>query len=323
MSLPSKTVLITGANAGIGKELARVMARDDTVGLIYLTFRSDTKGAVTIQHLTAITGKSKFKPVIADMCDLDSVRRAVSAVSDPIDLLFMNAGGAVGPKALTLTKDGVTETFAANTLGHVVLLEGLIDAHKVTSSAVAVLVGSEAARGVGFMGFKKPVFVSSSADEFASIIDGSAFRQRPADVMLAYAQVKYIGAMWMAALARKQPNLKLITVSPGNTKGTEAANNLPWLVRFVINYIAFPIVLPLMGQVHSLGQGTMRLVNAANDPTVPSGAFYASRQGVTGPIADQASFTPDFHNTAHQDHAYEAVHRFTRRSDQSVRTSPT
>ena len=313
MSLPRKIVLITGANAGIGKELARLLALDNAVGLIYLTCRSEAKAAAAIRELAAVTGapSSKFKSVVMDLCDLDSVRRAVGALADPVDLLYMNAGGPLDASALTLTRDGVTVTFASNILGHVVLLEGLIDAHKLTGCAV--LAGAESVRGVPMLGVAAPKFVSSSVAEFASIIDSSDFRQRPVDIMMAYSQVKYIGAMYMAAMARRHPTLRFLTVSPGNTKGTDAANGLPWFLRFMIRYVANPIILPLLGQVHSLAVGTRRLIDAVSDPTIPSGSFYASKKGVSGPIADQAIFNPEFKSEASQDHAYEAIHRFIHR----------
>jgi nucleoside-diphosphate-sugar epimerase len=40
---------------------------------------------------------------------------------------------------------------------------------------------------------------------------------------LAYAQAKYFGALWMASLARQHPGIRFITMSPGNTVGTEAS----------------------------------------------------------------------------------------------------
>ena len=46
------------------------------------------------------------------------------------------------------------------------------------------------------------------------------------DFNLAFGQAKYIGALWMAYLARQHPDRRFITVSPGATTGTQAANGL-------------------------------------------------------------------------------------------------
>ena len=129
----------------------------------------------------------------------------------------MNAGGTGGPSPASLTQDGVTEVFAQNLLGHVVLLEELISAGSLTE--VAVLVGSEAARGVPKMRIPRPTFSSSSADEFASVIDGWFFAGHKFNVMLAYGQVKYLGALWMASMARRHPELRFVTMSPGKRLG--------------------------------------------------------------------------------------------------------
>jgi hypothetical protein len=82
----------------------------------------------------------------------------------------MNAG-VIGPQTFGLTTDGVTTVFATNVLGHVVLLEGLLAEGRL--GEVAVFVGSEAVRGVPKLRMKAPPFVSTSADELASVIDGS------------------------------------------------------------------------------------------------------------------------------------------------------
>ena len=86
-----------------------------------------------------------FEIVVMDVANLDSVRAGLADVSGTIDALVMNAG-VIGPQSMALTADGVTTVFATNVLGHVVLLEGLLTEDRL--GEVAVLVGSEAARGL-------------------------------------------------------------------------------------------------------------------------------------------------------------------------------
>ena len=203
-----------------------------------------------------------------------------------------------------MTADGATYIFAQNVLGHVVLLEELLAEDRL--GEVAVFAGSEAARGLPKMGFKRPSFVSNSADELATVIDGSYFADRKTDVNLAYGQVKYIGALWMAYLARQHPDRRFITVSPGNTTGTQAPNDVALPLRMFARY-----VMPHLGIAHKLDVGAKRLVDGVTDPTLSSGVFYASAAGtITGPVVDQADILPDFANPAFQDHANEAIHRF-------------
>jgi hypothetical protein len=176
---------------------------------------------------------------------------------------------------------------------------------------VAVFAGSEAARGIPKLRMKRPSFVSTSADELATVIDGSYFAGRKADPNLAFGQVKYIGALWMAYLARQYPDRRLITVSPGNTTGTQAADGLALPLRIAAKY-----VMPHLGISHKLDVGARRLVDGVTDPTLSSGVFYASAANtMTGPLVDQADIFPDLANLSFQDHANEAIHRFIRSLD--------
>ena len=91
-----------------------------------------------------------MKIVLIDVSDLDSVKAAVESLNEPIDALIMNAGGTGGKNFADKTVYGATQQFAVNVLGHVVLLEALLKAKKLTK--VALYAGSEAARGVPKMG---------------------------------------------------------------------------------------------------------------------------------------------------------------------------
>jgi len=210
---------------------------------------------------------------------------------------------------LALTKDGVTEIFASNVLGHVVLLDGLIKDDKL--GRAAVFAGSEAARGFPRLGMKRPTLATSSADEFASLCDGTYFRGRKADGTLAYGQVKYVGALWMAAAARRHPHLRLITMSPGNTRGTDVARDFPLPLRLLMTYVLLPVVAPLFGMVHDVDHGAKRLIEGLNDETLTSGSFYGSKaHTLTGPVIDQSEIFPDLANKTYQDNARDAAHRF-------------
>jgi hypothetical protein len=70
--------------------------------------------------------------------------------------------------------------------------------------------------------------VATSADELATVIDGSYFANTKPDFNLAFAQAKYIGALWTGYLSRHHPNRRFITVSPGNTTGTQAPVTCPY-----------------------------------------------------------------------------------------------
>jgi NAD(P)-dependent dehydrogenase (short-subunit alcohol dehydrogenase family) len=304
MSTPQgKTALITGANAGIGKEVARQLALRPEFARIYLACRNRDRATMARAELEAATGRRIFDIVVMDVADLGSVRTSLASINGSVDALVMNAG-VIGPQTLDLTANGVTTVFATNILGHVVLLEGLLADDRL--GEVAVLAGSEAARGVPKLRMKGPSFVSHSADELASVIDGSYFASGKADFNLAFGQAKYIGALWMAYLARQHPDRRFLTVSPGNTTGTGAPSDLPLPMRVAAKY-----VMPALGLAHKLDVGSKRLVDGATDPTLSSGVFYASPANkLKGSMIDQTDFLPGLANPSFQDNANEAIHRF-------------
>jgi NAD(P)-dependent dehydrogenase (short-subunit alcohol dehydrogenase family) len=300
-----ETVLITGANAGIGKEVARQLALRPEFGRVYLACRNAERASAAKAELEAETGRRIFDIVLMDVANRDSVRAGLAEVDGSVDALVMNAG-VIGPQTFDLTADGVTTVFATNVLGHVVLLEGLLAEDRL--GEVAVFVGSEAVRGVPKLRMKAPSFVSTSADELASVIDGSYWASHKPDFNVAFGQAKYIGALWMAYLARKHPERRFITVSPGNTTGTGAASGLPAPM-----WVAAKYVMPTLGFAHKLDVGAKRLVDAVTDPTLSSGAFYASAANkLNGPMVNQAEFVPGVGNPSFQDNANEAIHRFIR-----------
>ena len=311
--MPGNTFLITGANAGLGKDVARQLALRADVDSIYLACRDQAKAEAARSDLQRITGRPVFEILIMDTADLGSVRAALAAINRPVQAVLLNAGGTGGPTPMARTVEGATTIFASNVLGHAVLLEGLVDAGLL--SATAVLTGSEAARGVPKLRIKRPTFATRSVDEFASVIDGSFFHGRKFDAMLAYGQVKYLGALWMSALARKHPDLRLLTVSPGNTSGTEALRDMAAVPRVIMQRVVMPYVGPVFGISHPLDVGAKRLVDALVRGGLQSGVFYASAaRTLTGPLVDQSGIVADFADEATQDHAYQAIHRFLDKS---------
>ena len=303
MNTLGKTVLITGANAGIGKDVARQLALRPEMARIYLACRNRDRATAAKAELEAVTGRHIFDIILMDVADLASVRAGLTAINGSLDALVMNAG-VIGPQSMGLTADGVTNVFATNVLGNVVLLEGLLADDRL--GEVAVLAGSEAARGLPKLRMQRPSFVSTSADELATVIDGSYFAGKKADFNLAFGQAKYIGALWMAYLARQYPDRRFITVSPGATTGTQASNGVALPLRVAAKYI-----MPALGISHKLEDGAERLVDGVTDPNLSSGVFYASAANkLKGPLVDQADIFPDLANPSFQDHANEAIHRF-------------
>jgi NAD(P)-dependent dehydrogenase (short-subunit alcohol dehydrogenase family) len=304
-----KSIMITGANAGLGRECARQLASRDGVDKIYLACRNAERANEAKRSLETVTGKQIFEVVLMDVSKPVSIKQALASFSGSVDALLMNAGGTGGKNPGGKTPEGTTEIFSTNVLGHVVLLNALIESKRLNQ--VAVYVGSEAARGVPMMGMKKPELSSFSADEYASICDGSFFKSVDADNgMRMYGPVKYIAAMAMASLARRNPGLRILTMSPGGTAGTDATRGMPIFQALLLKYAVMNI-MQLLGKMHDLETGAKRLMDAIYNESFKSGHFYASKEpGVTGQVVDQGDFAPEFNNIEYQDSAYSGVSRF-------------
>jgi NAD(P)-dependent dehydrogenase (short-subunit alcohol dehydrogenase family) len=307
-----KTVMITGANSGLGKEAARQFAMIGTTEKVYLACRNMEKAKAAEKSLVESMGRSLFEIVLLDTSDMDSVRSAVQSLNHPIEGLVMNAGGMGGKNFYERTKDGVIRMVAVNLLGHVVLLEELLKQERVTE--VAIFSGSEAARGVPRIGLNPPKMERYSISEFISVCNGTFFEEET-DPTIVYQYVKLLGALYMASLARQYPDVRLLTVSPGSTTGTEIYKDLPFTLS---RKIRLKLILALQkasivgkGSFHGVEAGAKRYVDALNDDSYKTGVFYGSEQSaVTGPLTDQGLFFADLRNESYQDNAYKAIHSF-------------
>ena len=305
----NQSILITGANIGIGKEAARQLALKKETKKVIFFCRNQSKAEAAKKDLEEKTGKKMFEIIIADVSDANSVRKAVEKIKGPIDAVILNAGGMVGKTAAKVTPSGMNELAATNILGHVILVEELIKHDKLKKAVLSV--SAEAVPGVKMLGMKPVAMKTSSVDEFAAVLDGSYFGNK-FDVTQAYGYVKYAATMWMLSMARKYPDLKFVVMSPGNTKGTLAPNNLPPAMKFMLKYFMMPVVFPLIGgMVHKLEVGAKRFVDGISDERYKSGVFYASKEGkLSGEVVDQGIFYIDLKNTTYQDNADKAIHRF-------------
>lgn len=304
---PIQSVLITGANAGLGREAARQLAQQKGIDKIYLGCRNETKAKAAKAALTAETGRDIFEIITIDVSDPASVRDAVAQLSSPVDAVILNAGGTGGRTPNGLTANGVTNIFAANVLGHVVLVDELLERQLVTSTVL--YAGSEAARGIPKMGISKPELESSSVEEFVSIANGSKFGA-DGDPLDIYANIKLTAALWMGSMARQHPHIRFVTMSPGGTTGTNGMDDLPFLKKLFFKHIG-GILMPALGMMHGLETGAKRYVDGLLNQKFESGRFYASAAGSpTGPVVDQATIADDLANPAFQDNANRAVHQF-------------
>ncbi|WP_170422481.1 SDR family NAD(P)-dependent oxidoreductase [Ruegeria arenilitoris] len=302
-----QSVLITGANAGLGREAARQLALRKGISKVYLACRNPIKAEAAKSALEREAGRKIFEVVLMDVTSPASVRAAVAALSTPIDAVILNAGGTGGRNPNSLTSDGVTNIFATNVLGHVVLVDALLERQLVTSTIL--YAGSEAARGIPKMGMHRPSLSDGTVDEFKSIADGTKFGP-DGDPMQTYRYAKLTATLWMGAMARQNPHIRFVTISPGGTAGTAGFDDLPLMKRIAFKHLG-GVLMPLFGMMHSVEAGAKRYLDGLLNPDFQTGHFYASRTGYpTGPVVDQASIDASLSDITNQDNANKALRQF-------------
>lgn len=129
--LGGRTVVVTGANSGIGLTATDALARAGAH--VVLAVRDPERGraaAATVQGSTEVRR--------LDLADLSSVRAFADAWQKPLHLLVNNAGVMMLPRQRT--KDGFEMQFGTNHLGHFALTNLLLP--HITDRVVTVSSGA-------------------------------------------------------------------------------------------------------------------------------------------------------------------------------------
>ncbi len=134
-SVSGATVVITGANSGIGLAAARAMA--GAGARVVLAVRDPARGE---RAADSIEGDCEVRPL--DLADMASVRAFAAGWSGDLDLLVNNAGVMAVPEGRTA--DGFELQLGTNHLGHFALtnlLLGHVTRRVVTVSSTAHKLG--------------------------------------------------------------------------------------------------------------------------------------------------------------------------------------
>ncbi len=165
---PRRVAIVTGANTGIGKVTARVLAAAGHH--VILACRSRERAQAAIDDIRAATGSEALEFLELDLASLASVRAAAEAFLArdlPLQLLINNAGLVPGKRAVT--EDGFEMTFGVNHLGHFLFTTLLLDRLRASAPARVVTVASRAHRkcaGVDWDALTRPTSSTSGFPEY-------------------------------------------------------------------------------------------------------------------------------------------------------------
>lgn len=141
--MQGKVCLVTGANRGIGREIALGLARAGAAVMVHA--RTAEKAAAAVADLKAASGSEMIRGFHADFLVQAEVRRLaaeVMAATDRLDVLVNNAG--VFNLYRATAPDGHEATFTINHLGPFILTRSLKELLKASAPSRVVIVSSEA-----------------------------------------------------------------------------------------------------------------------------------------------------------------------------------
>ncbi|MFE0153039.1 oxidoreductase [Nonomuraea sp. NPDC059007] len=216
-SMAGRTVVVTGANSGIGRAAARVLAAKDA--RVVLAVRDLAKGRAAA---AGMTGRVEVRRL--DLADLASVRAFAEDFTEPVDVLINNAGVMIPPFSRTV--DGFELQFGTNHLGHFALTNLLLP--QVRERVVTVSSGGHRVGSIDF--------------------DDLGWERKPYRAMGAYAQSKLANLLFTSELQRRLSEAGSTVIATAAHPGASATNLLRFDGRSRVRYLVMKAAVGLLAQ---------------------------------------------------------------------------
>lgn len=251
--LDGKTVIVTGANTGIGRETALDLAGRGA--RVILACRNVPKAQEVADEILKKTGNSKVLVKELDLASLKSVRnfaRDINETEERLDILINNAGIMRCP--YWKTEDGFEMQLGVNHLAHFLLTNLLLD----------LLQRSQPSRIIN---------VSSLAHTRGKIRFDDLQSEKEYNPGQAYAQSKLANVLFTRELSKKLEDTDVIVASlhPGAVK-TELGRHLSIAKSFLASMLFAPLVWLIF---KTSWQGAQTSIHCAVSNDVESGLYYS------------------------------------------------
>lgn len=250
-----RTVLITGANSGIGFEAARALAQKGATVVLGCRNRAKAADAQAAISATSPAGASEILEM--DLADLDSVRSAAdefTAAHDRLDLLVDNAGLMAIPRQTTA--QGFEMQLGVNHLGHFALTSYLMPLLMQSGPSRVVSISSQGHRP-GRINF----------DDLNSEHRYSPWR--------AYFQSKLANLLFTSELQRRldvaDAEVMAVAAHPG-ASNTHLGHENPGGVINTVMHKGRPVIERFFTQ--SAAMGALPTLRAATDPAVVGDEYF-------------------------------------------------
>ncbi|KAA3640382.1 MAG: SDR family NAD(P)-dependent oxidoreductase [Bacteroidetes bacterium] len=283
--LIGKSILVTGANGGIGLETVKILA-DKKLSRLALACRTLEKAEWTKEQLPE-NSETRFEPYGGfDMTSPESIKNAVAKLpaNEQFDIVFLQSGGIVVAddfQFITTGNTAIERTVFQNVLGGYLTVKYLKERELLTPGARIVFAGGEGARGIPGM-IEKPVF--NSVADFQEYIQKGRGQY---NVMFAIGVSKFASALLVQKLAQEDSDNTYVWFSPGLTGGTNGLDTMPNPKRFIMKHIGFPM-LQLFGVAQSPKQAALKYVDALEGKYGENGDIIGAPEGkALGKLVDQ------------------------------------
>lgn len=263
-----KTIMITGANTGLGYEAAKVFAANGA--RVLLACRSESKANTAIQNILKETPNADLEFIELDQSDFASVRACAERVNQEprLDVLLNNAGIMIPPHQLT--KDGFESQFGVNHLGCFMLTCLLMDKVLETENSRVVVTSSLAHKG-------------------AKIFYDDINAKKGYKAMPWYKQSKFANILFMYELDRRLKARDSSTIAVGCHPGVATTE----LTRFMPKWsmIFEPLITALF---NNPAQGAWPTLMAASWEKAEGGDYFGpTKRGEMAGPASYAKSTDD------------------------------
>ena len=217
--IKNKICLITGGNAGIGKETARQLAK--LGAKIIIVCRNKEKGKFALEDIIATTNNPNIELMICDLAQLKDVVRFTQEFKikyKKLHVLINNAG--VFHMKRTLTSDGYESTFAINHLAHFYLTQELLPLLQTTDHSRIINLGSD-------------------IHKFFKIKMNDLHLVKRYQGQQAYSNSKSAMILFSYKLARdlKETNIKVYAVHPGHVKTQMTTTGMPKIFLKISDWV--------------------------------------------------------------------------------------
>lgn len=259
--LAGRVAVVTGANSGIGLDVARGLTRLGAT--VIMACRTAETAETARTEIVADRPDADISVVPLDLAQPESITRCVDMITahhSAIDLVIANAGYI--PTEVITDDDGIEQGFNVTFLGHFALIGHLLDALLQANAPRVVTVGSLAHRNKRIVPMRLGLGTTRSP-------------------MRAYSEAKLAQLVFAIELNRRftaigSPAISL-AAHPGAAKTGVMRERNALIQRAFHSRFTWPLLRLFVNDART---GSLPILRAAADPTAVGGDYY----GPSGPF---------------------------------------